>query len=797
MRKINSSLLGGLAWRVWLLALWLAGGGAHAEDRYVQPGALITTWDTFTHRSNTNLSTFPDNCSGIVGMTRRKNGNVACLFNIGISSSAPRSLVFYEFSIDPSKSPPWKIVAGPHILDFHLPGWMYGGLSGGITEFTHDRFILTGYGAFPLDGEHFQPKYYLLIMDESTWQPAIYHEFPTNMHSVLSGFGEIAYLPSDGKEPAVFVIATQRDYAVFDAGGAHVRTITGQSLGLSYRIDQNYHHGSLEACDNGDLLAVDDDETVGSPGVVDWPHVVCVRFDRYGKLKGSWGLGAAIAAAPPEAGFSSLAQLSNGDCYVSAIQAFYLVGADNPEAGNAHTYRHFILRPPASFSQPVLDVSPTNLVFPRKIVGRTHTATARLANPGSSPLHLYSLTLSGDTNVFRVGPLKTMTLEPGYGRLDGADSSQDCVVTFNPSQLGHYSAQLAIRSGDPVNPSQTVDISGFAVPARFSLPILLETTNIWSAPNHPTGFCLSADGTSLLFMLAVRATDGVMRGRVAQMPLVRDVGGKITAINTAAATNVCDLPQYSNHALRQGGDGTLWYGPMSPGNPFLFQRTSAGAVRTWTLTNSTLGAPMDLLFLPGATSLAVIRAWSQHVERYDLVNTAGVITPVYNGVVGSSLPTYLRSFELWLDGASVYALMYQINGELWLVQTPASALAGGHSAEFESALVSNDHVIQAMAHDARSGDVLLLDSYGRLLRMSGYLDFLKSITLMNIGIVAGKIKFCWEAEAGKTYRIQTNISLSEMAWQTVRELQASSATAEFSETASGAHERYYRVLMIP
>ena len=175
---------------------------------------------------------------------------------------------------------------------------------------------------------------------------------------------------------------------------------------------------------------------------------MCVCFDRYGKLKGTWGLGGTIMDNPPYDGFSCIAQLRNGDLYTCSFYAMYLVGAANPDTGNGHTYRHFVLRPPASFSQPVLRLSTTNVDFHQPVVNQISTATLRLSNPGSAPLALYSLTMSGDTNAFAVAPLRTLTLEPGYGSLNDTNVSEDCVISFAPVKLGPYHAQLAIPSLD-------------------------------------------------------------------------------------------------------------------------------------------------------------------------------------------------------------------------------------------------------------------------------------------------------------------------------------------------------------
>ncbi len=800
MSERGLSYFGGRVWRGWFLAGWLAAGmlaGARAEDRYVLPGSLVKTWDTFAHRSDPTFQTFPDNCSQMAGVTRLTNGNVACLFSQGISEPGPRGLVLYVFAIDPTQTPAWKIVDGPRLLDFQMPDWYFGGLCGGIAEYTNDRYLLMGYGAFKIDGdeEHFQPKTFLLSLDKSGGQPVTRFQFSTNYTEQLAGVGEIAYLPGDGQEPESLVVAGAGNYHVFNLGGSLLRTITAESLGLAHRVDQCRQYGSLEASDNGDLFAVDYDQSILND-CPDWRRVMCARFNRYGQLKGVWGLGASIADAPPENGFASIAQLANGDFYCSALQALYLIGSDTPETGNAHTYRHFIIRPPYAMSQPVLYVSPTNVDFARKPVSHTYTSTVLLSNPGSAPLRIDSATLSGDTNAFHLAALKTKTLEPGYGELKAAQAWTDCAVAFTAAKPGPYHAQLTLVSGDPANPTQAVNFAAFAVPARYSETVLLDTTNVWPAPNHPTGMALSADGRHLLLMLAVWGTDQLMRGRVAQVPLVRDAQGRITGLEVAAVTNLCELSQASSHALRQGGDGTLWYGPRNSGSPYLFQRTPAGTVFTHSLSNSALGGPVDLQFLPGQGSLVIAQSGAYSLQRYDLVVSGGVTTPVYKGSFGFSAPAYIRAFDFWLEGASVFALIYQANGELWLMQAPAGAFEDASGARIDSALVANAFDIQALAHDPISGEVLVLDDAGKIQRLAGCLDFLRVVTLQNIAVAAGKIAFTWEAEAGKTYRLQTKAKLSESAWQDAGEIKAVGAVAEFSAALSDRGERYFRVLLV-
>lgn len=795
-----SALKKRVGWVAGLVLLWLLAIPARAEDRYVLPGSKVTSWDTFAHTWNTNLSTFPDNCGSVAGMTRLKNGHIACLFNIGFVVPPPRGLILYVFEINPTNNPPWRVVDGPHWIDFVVPGWLWGGLGGGITEFTQGRLLLNAGGAFPVPGddEHIFYKTYWLTLDNPASQPVLYREFTVTEGVNVPGGGEMAYLPSDGRGPDCIVVPTARDYQVFDTGGAYIRTISGQSLGLSYQLGQNNQHGSLEATDDGDLLASDDDDTAGiMTGYISWDHVICVRFDRYGKLKGSWGLGATIMDEDPYNGFPCLAQLSNGDIYTSSMFALYKLTEPGYGDRNIHTYRHYILRPPASFSQPVLQLSTTNLDLGWKAINYTHTATVRLSNPGSAPLKISSMTLTGDTNVFQFAPLKSTTLDPGYSRFDITNTYQDCTLAFHTSKLGSYQAKLTVVSSDPVNPTQTVALAVSAVPVRFSLPPLLATTNVWSKPTHPTGMCLSADGESLLLMLAVWADDGIMRGRIAQMPLLRDAAGRITGLNTNAITNLCDVSQYSTHALRQGSDGTLWYGPMNPYHPYLFQRSPDGVVTTHTLTNADLGGPVDLMYAPGQSALIVARASGYHLQMFNLQPTNGTVTPVFQGDVASSLPIYLRSFDMWVEGASLYLLLYQVNGQLWLIKTAADAMQGGSSGQVESALISDRLSIQALVRDPRSGDILVLDNYGQIRRLSGYLDFLHAVTLTSTVIGSGKVTFRWEAESGKTYRIQFKAKLTDEAWQDVREFKASSEAAEFSEAISSAHEGYYRVIMIP
>lgn len=792
MRIHWARLRGWIGRRWWVVAAMLVTCGVNAGDPYVLPGSVVTTWDTFTHLNNPIFRTFPENCGIMVGSCRLKNGNVACMFG------ANPGLVLYVFSINPSHNPPWTIEEGPYVIPpFEVPGWHHGGLTGAFAEYTDGRYVLAGFGDFDISGdEPFRREYYLLTMSKSGGQPSLFIKFAQEHNPVLYGMSEIAYLPSDGKDPESFVVGAQDRFNVFNTGGGLLRSITRESLHLVHTPSSCQMDGNLEASDNGDLLTLNYDE-MASGDCPNWRGVVCTRFDRYGKLKGSWGFGATLESAMPETGFNSFAQLANGDLYCSSLQANYLIGSSTPEPKNGHTFRHYVVRPPATMTQPVLYLSPTTLSFPQQMVNRSQSATVLVSNPGSAPLQINSVVLSGDTNVFEDRSPPTSTLQPGFCELRVPGSFEERAIEFTPHRSGLYHAKLTFNSGDPVNPVQSVDISGFAVPARFAMETLLETTNLWPKPTRVTGLALSADGNEAQLMLAVLTGDGTTRGRVTRLPILRDDSGGIVAINAAAATTLCDLPNYSTHALRLGTNGTLWFGPDSKFGPYLYQRNPLGEVITNAMHDQLLRAPIDLQFLPGQMSLLVARSEAYRLQQYDLVTNGGALTPVYKGDVGLSAPAYIRGFDLWFEGASVFFLGALANGELWLMQAPAESFGtSGGGSRPAAALLSPSTGIQAFGRDARSGDVLVLDESGRILRMRGYMDFLNPLNLFHPETSAGKIVFRWEAEAGKTYRVQAKSSLNDSAWVDVRDILASGTTVEFSEAVAGERERFFRVLLI-
>ncbi|OJT22113.1 hypothetical protein BO221_25620 [Archangium sp. Cb G35] len=116
-------------------------------------------------------------------------------------------------------------------------------------------------------------------------------------------------------------------------------------------------------------------------------------------------------------------------------------------------------------TSPNLDLSPGILNFGNVVVGNSsEPSTITFKNKGNGPLTLSELTLGGtDKAAFTLTtPTLPITLMPS--------ASTEVSVTFTPDgERPSFSAQLLVKSSDPVAPSRTVSMSGSGVLQQIQL----------------------------------------------------------------------------------------------------------------------------------------------------------------------------------------------------------------------------------------------------------------------------------------------------------------------------------------
>ncbi len=108
--------------------------------------------------------------------------------------------------------------------------------------------------------------------------------------------------------------------------------------------------------------------------------------------------------------------------------------------------------PHSSPSQPVLSLSATSFNFNTVVIGKSATQTLHIANSGSAPLTLESVTLKS-TQFALTGPSVPRTILPAQ--------KVDYTLTFEPSLAGNASAAIQIASNASNIPA-SVSLAGVA-----------------------------------------------------------------------------------------------------------------------------------------------------------------------------------------------------------------------------------------------------------------------------------------------------------------------------------------------
>lgn len=752
-----------------------------ALDRYLPAGRTTHHWETYTHNIEADLGTLPEQATSPWGATTRADGKVAAIFTVGFSSHGPRHRILLVFAMDPARDPVWEIVEGPYRIEYPAPvnaGQPDIWIQGAITEYTLDRYAMLGYWQEDADPDperiFLRHHLYLLTVPRSGGTPTILFKFP-DLDWDRIGFGEMAYLPADGDDPACFVFANPNPggerggFVVFDTTGNLLREIPPESLFLATEAGQCNYSSSLEALPNGELMAVASDfEATGCP---DRAHEIAVIFDRYGTYKGTWAFGASLLLDPWEPyGFNAIAVLPSGHVYASSLFAAYYWESTHTDSrygdDHYHTYRHFLVAPPFELNSPLLETSASSIRFGPARIGETQHQALTLRNLGSAELVVSTIAMHGSGGQMQWTGPETLSLLPSYGLRGTPGSEATHLVEVKPLMPGRLEGSLHLESNDPTSPQKDLPLSAFSVPAGYGFRRLANLTASVEPPHPALLAQISSGGGSALVAVHVN-DDGPPHTRLLRLPLTRSAG-LVNGVDASGAVIVADLDRIAGTELVEGPAGTVWISPLENSANHFLQLLPDGTLLQTPLPMGGAHAPQAFCFVPGADIMLVCRRFESQVHLLQLQpREGGGYDLEYIGPAGPAGPREINRMLMWAHGGKSYTLA-QMGGEVWLSVALIENFLSGSASAVEPRLIAFDLEVLDYAYDPVARDLLILEPGGDWVRFSGYEGMLSDS--LGLAFALNPLRLRVGGPPGSSVRIETAASPATGPWTLLDEI---------------------------
>ncbi len=677
---------------------------------YAPLGSFVTYFDLNFHLNDPSLRSLSDNRVLSSGMVRLPDGRIALLMLNPDQNSEEQRDAIYIFDINLAQSPVWSVSEGPLLPNYPPNSDVL--FYGGISLFQPDRLAFLGSWREPLTGGASITHQYIFTRSFTGGSVQLLTELPVSWP-----YGDLGYLPSDGKDPEGFVLdpngapGDTGRFWITHLNGNIIREIPFPSLHLAGEAS---HH--IVVADDGSILAL---ALMEGSLSFSWERVVCVRFNRYGEYRGMFNLGGALPTDPflPMASLGAMGQLSNGDILVGTHFSDYLIDTGDK---NGRTYRYFIIRPPTSFASPAIEVSPDEFAFPMQHETGTATQTLTIRNTGGAMLTINKLAIQGrGAKAFQLEGPAHMDLLPSYGMSSAPGSEAEIIVRFGPTGYGHYEAEVAISSNDPVQPEVLVTLSGLSVPSTYGDHVILTPEAIDPQATGIGGVTFSNDQGSFFVTLH----RGESESQIVSIPVDRNTKGKVTGFDVTSAQVIATLG-HSGGPLLQGSDGILWYGEGNWKDKRIIQRKPDGTTFEQTIPfAASPGGPRDYDFGPNQTSLVMAKLNTSYLYVASLTKKTDQFWQIGTWLTHCYRGATPQALSFWPDTDGPGDLMLYATDLILLDGSGSSFWTSPFHATGKTRFVATGVEIAHLCHDPISGDLFYSDSTGQVHLMEGLEDY--------------------------------------------------------------------------
>lgn len=693
-----------------LIVLLLSPHAFGQQTPYAPLGSFVTYFDLNYHLNDPSLRSLPDNRVQSSGMVRLPDGRIASLMINPDQNTEEQRDAIYILNIDLTKSPVWSVSEGPFLPGYPAnPDMIF---FGGISLFQSDRFAFLGTWRESLSGGVIQIHRYIMTSLRSGGPTQLLTELPVSWP-----YGDLGYLPSDGKDPEGFVLdpngapGDTGRFWVMHLDGSLIREIPFPSIHLGGEAS---HH--IAVSDDGTILAlalIEDSQSFS------WDRVVCVRFTRYGEFKGMFNLGGALPADPflPLAWLGAMGQLPNGDILVGTRFSDYLIDTGDK---NGRTYRYFVIRPPVSFASPAIETDPAELAFPMLRETESATRTFTIQNVGGALLTIHNISIRGaGSKAFQIEGPTHMDLLPSYGLSSTPGSTVDVIVRLGPTGCRRYEAEVVISSNDPIEPEAIVSLTGVVVPSTFGDHVVLTPQEVDSQATGIGDVTFGNDPGNLLLLLH----QGESQSQIASIPVNRNNKGKVSGFNPNASQVIATLG-HSGGPLLQGADGVLWYGEGNTQDKRIIQRKPDGTTFEQTIPfAASPGGPRDYDFGPGQNSLIMAKRNTSYLYVASLTKRADQFWQIGTWQTHCYRGPAPQALAFWPDPEGP--------GDLMLFATDLNLLDGSGSSFWTSPFratgktrsIATGMETTFLCRDPLTGDLFYSDSSGQVHLFEGVSDY--------------------------------------------------------------------------
>lgn len=354
-------------------------------------------------------------------------------------------------------------------------------------------------------------------------------------------FGNTITCDLDGTSAALGDVSTGNIY-LFDVAGGSPNYL-GQYDSLQQGITSISISGNLVAATstNDATITLVNFQDPANPSAADTPN--------------SFGGGAVIKFAGSTLAAGSVTGAS-GDIALFSVAgtSATLLGTDNTTLNSIATVGYTSFTPVTP--KPQLTVMPTSLAFGAQRVNTASAAkTVTLKNTGNAPLTFSALNSSIPQFVpSPSGPPQALP----------AGQSATIHITFTPTAVQTYSANLNISSNDPAHPTVSVPLSGSGGYPHIVVPGPLNFGNVAVCLSHTLNATVGNTGTVDLHVSAIATTGGGFSDTITSLTVAAGGNGNIPVIFKPASSTplsgtlnfLSDDPNTPNISVALSGVGT-------------------------------------------------------------------------------------------------------------------------------------------------------------------------------------------------------------------------------------------------
>jgi hypothetical protein len=680
------------------------------QTSYAPLGSFVAYFDLNFHLNDPALRSLPDNRVQSSGMVRLPDGRIALLMLNPDQNTEDQRDAIYIFDIDLAQSPVWSVSEGPFLPSYPpLPEALF---YGGISLFQSESLAFLGTWREPLTGGETKTHQYIFTGAMTGGPAQLLTELPVSWP-----YGDLGYLPSDGKDPEGFVLdpngapGDTGRFWITHLNGNLIREIPFPSIHLAGEAS---HH--LVVAEDGSILALGLLE--GSQSF-SWNRVVCVRFDRYGEYKGMFNLGGALPTDPflPMAWLGAMGQLSNGDMLVGTRFSDYLI--DTGDA-NGQTYRYFVIRPPTAFASPSIGTVPDELAFPMQRETESATQTFTITNNGGALLAINKIEIKGKgAKAFHLDGPTHMDLLPSYGLSSAPGSAVDITVQFGPTSYGRHEAEVVISSNDPLEPEAIVTLNGLSVPSTYDDHVVLTPGAIDSQATGIGGVTFGNDPGTFFLILH----KGDSQSQIVSIPANRNSKGKTIGFDVTSKQVITTLG-HSGGPLLQSSDDILWYGTGNTQDKRIIQRKLDGTTYEQTIPfAASPGGPRDYDFGPNQSCLMMSKRNTSYLYVASLTKKTDQFWQIGAWQTHSYRGAAPQALAFWPDSAGPGDLMLYATDLVLLDGSGSSFWTSPFRATGKKRVIATGAEIAFLCRDPVSGNLLYADSAGLVHVMEGLEDY--------------------------------------------------------------------------